>query len=363
MTTPIAFRSTTYVSESLRLRVTDLKNALSHATNIPLGRSVSPTDPASQIVLEGGIRELVADIRDLASALESVWYSLDPVEAERSSVARGSLPAAAQYVMSGTPAIIRDARNGRLWALGRPLLGELVERIPRESASQNTVSLTSTNPSVIAAPVSLADRVSRIPGGDTHIRIERFDTPTGPRFEVYLSGTNFAGGPDDPWNAQSNLDLARSGSSPSLTAVKQALAEAGVTRESDIVITGHSQGGLLALALARSGDYTVDAVITVGTPVGVIPNVESVPSIHLVHPEDPVPALGGPIRADSSTWVIGAERGVTLFQAHDRTSYVPTAKRLDSQHETEVDALLARIKSGGIGESRDYCATVIGRNP
>lgn len=362
MTGAIAVRSTTYVAESLRLRIGDLGHALSILANVPVGRSVSVTDPAAHVVFESNVRALTADIHALKLALESVWFTLDPVEAERASIARGALPVFAQYVMSGIPAVMRDARSGKLWALARPLFGELIRSVHHSASTDGSVAVTASNPRSVIAPTTLAERVSRIPSGDTHIRIDRFSTVEGPRFEVYLSGTNFSGGADDPWNAQSNLDLARTGSAPSLLAVTRALELAGVTSTSAIVITGHSQGGLLALAVARSGQFNVDAVITVGTPVGVIPDVPDIPTIHVVHPEDPVPSLGGTIVPGSGAWVIAAEPGVTLIQAHDRASYIPSMTRLDQQHEPEVDRLLSRINAEGVGESRDFRATASDQN-
>lgn len=362
MSPPAAIRATVYVCDSLKLRINDLDHVLSILVNIPLGRAVSSTDPADEFLREAAIRALADDIRELRDALESVWFTLDPIEAERAAIARGALPLLAEYVMSGIPSVVRDAKNGRLWALARPVFSAITNRLERKNASNDGVLLTVANAWAVTAPVTLSDRVKRIPSGNTHIRIERFETGNGPRFEVYLSGTNFAGNASDPWNAESNFDLAQTGSSPSFVAVRRALASAGVTPNAAIVITGHSQGGLLALALARTGDYTVDAVITVGTPIGVIPDVKGIQSIHVVHPEDPVPAAGGLINPNSSTWVIGADDGVTLIRAHDRNSYVTSMDRLDEQHEPEIDTLLQRINPEGSGMSRDYAATATDRN-
>lgn len=175
-----------------------------------------------------------------------------------------------------------------------------------------------------------------------------------------MSGTNFLGDETDPWNVVSNADLATTGTSASLHAVRSAMESAGITRATPVVLTGHSQGGLIALALASAHEFDVDAVITIGTPVGVVPDVRDVPTIHLIHPNDPVPALGGFVEPRSNTWVVPTADGEWLFDAHHRESYEPSATTIDDVEDPRIESLLSTVQSNGVGFSRGYRAVVMG---
>lgn len=356
MIPPIPVRDVGYAAESLALRVADLDTALRHACGIVEGTSTWYTDGPERVVLNGKIRMLVADIARLRSALQSVIHTIHPAEEVRSHSLAGATTLLAPYVMSGLLGLGITARSGRLWASSRPMMTEILSRLPSEPPSRDGAIVTGRAAHSTAAPTGLASRVARIPSEDVHIRIERYSEDGGNRYEVYLSGTNFFGGDMDPWSFASNLDLAVTGSSPSVEAVRIAMESAGVTRNTPVVLTGHSQGGLIALALANSGDYDVDAVVTVGTPVGVVPDSTSVPTIHVVHPEDPVPAVGGLIDPNSSTWVVHVANGESLIGAHNKVSYLPSVQALDKLHDPRIDALMTRIQPSGVGVTRDYVA-------
>ncbi|MFM2412416.1 MAG: hypothetical protein RLZZ587_749, partial [Actinomycetota bacterium] len=263
---------------------------------------------------------------------------------------------ATHTVMSGPAVAVYSAWTGHLWPSLRPIADQAIEILPHHIPTNDDVVVTAHAPEPVTPPQSIRDRIDRIPSGDTHIRIERFHDDGGNRFEVYLSGTNFQGGESDPWNVASNLDLATSGSSPSLQAVRIAMESAGITRATPVVLSGHSQGGLIALAIAESREFDVDAVITVGTPVGVVPDVTDIPTIHIVHPEDPIPAIGGLIDTESSTWIVPVENGERLFDAHHRQSYLSSSTALDDVADARITALRDAIQSNGVGVARDYRA-------
>ena len=356
MIPPVPVRDVGYAAESLALRVGDLDTALRYACAIVEGTSSWMTDGPERIVLNGRIRMLVADIARMRSALESVVETIHPAEEFRSHSLTGAATLLAPYVMSGLFGVVPGALSGKLWAKSRPLMTAILASLPAESPRGDGAMVTGHAAHSTAAPTGLASRVARIPSDDVHIRIERYSDDGGNRFEVYLSGTNFGGGDMDPWNFASNLELAVTGSSPSVEAVRIAMESAGITRNTPVVLTGHSQGGLIALALANSGDYDVDAVVTVGTPVGVVPDSTTVPTIHVVHPEDPVPAVGGLIDPDSSTWVVHVANGEYLIGAHNKVSYLPSVGALDELHDPRIDELMTRIQPRGVGVSRDFVA-------
>ena len=296
-------------------------------------------------------RDLAVDMSKSAAALRRAGETLAPEEALRARVARDGALVPVVAALGGGAWLWRQIDSGRAWMVVRPLATALLSSRQPVAAANYTVSITARPFGAVVAPQTLEDRVRRIPDGDTHIRIERF----GERVELYLSGTNFVGGPTDPWNALSNVDLARTASAASLVAVRTALTEASVTPTTPITMTGHSQGGLIALALAESGSYRVEGVITVGTPAGIIGDTPGVPTIHLIHPTDPVPPLGGLVSHTSTTWVIEPDGGA-LFDVHHNSAYASSARHLDELRDFEVERLLARVNSSGRGLRSDVRA-------
>jgi pimeloyl-ACP methyl ester carboxylesterase len=211
------------------------------------------------------------------------------------------------------------------------------------------------------APQDFSERFARIPTGSERVRIDRFETVTGPRFEVYLAGTDFAAGPDNPWWVGANTEMLASGASRSMSAAESALDYAGVTGTTPIVLTGHSQGGAIAVALANSGRYAVDAVFTAGTPAGLVESSANVPIVHVVHPEDPVPALGGVIRGTAgTTWIIHTEPRTTGTDAHLAANYQESLRRLDSVRDPGLTTLENRLRTDGLGTAMWFRATLAG---
>lgn len=364
MIPPIPVRDVGYAAEALLHRITDLDVAIRIAAAIVVTTGSWGTDGPERIVLDGRIRVLIAELSRVRNALESVRSTIYPAEADRVATIVGAATLFAPHVMSGVTGLIdvaRRAQSGRLWSDLRPVMSSVLA-VAHSSTTDvghaNSVVVTALPSYPISHPVSLLDRISRIPSGDTHVRIEHYVSASGGRFEVYLSGTNFFGGPDEPWNFRSNLELVAANDSASLSAVRMAMTSAGITRNTPVVFTGHSQGGLIALALANSGEYDVDAVFTIGCPVGAVPDSTAIPTVHLVHPEDPVPAAGGLIDPTSSTWVVNSAHGETLFAAHHKSAYLPGIQALDALHDPRIDSLLKRIEPTGVGERRDYVAVI-----
>jgi hypothetical protein len=212
-------------------------------------------------------------------------------------------------------------------------------------------------------PRSLAGRVGRIPqpganGGD-QIRIDRYSTPGQPdRFEVYVAGTvdsSIASG-DEPWDMTSNITAIAGGSAASVVAVQAAMAQAGITASSPVVLTGHSQGGLVAATVAATGQYNVQGVVTFGAPTGFIEIPATVPVLNVRHTDDIVPALGG---YDTSLSARVVEREVytdrpvptdRVFPAHQLSNYLETAVRVDNSPDPELEGALAVLHNfAGVG--------------
>lgn len=202
----------------------------------------------------------------------------------------------------------------------------------------------------VTPPTGFADRARRIPPNASQIRIERYEIAGEPdRFEVYISGTR-DGSPvatGQPFDMTSNLTAMAMGDAGSVRAVQMAMAAAGVTAETPVQFTGYSQGAIVAVALAGTGQYDTRGIFTVGGPTGQLPVPEGVPNLALEHEEDIVPALGG-THADLDTVLVrrslydgGAVPDTSALPAHDLAAYRESADLLDATAERRVAGVAA----------------------
>jgi len=220
----------------------------------------------------------------------------------------------------------------------------------------------------VHAPTTLSERIARIPDASAPVSVERYDTPEGARFEVYVAGTDSTAplGGDQPWDMASNVALIAGEDASSLQAARGALDAAGATADSRVVFTGYSQGGAIATILAESGEWNTAGLVTVGAPSGDLPVRGDYPAVVVEHREDLIPGLSG-VRRDTHAVVVQAEGlggpstaqpGTTPPQpeqasataahdsalpAHDLDRYLATAARVDAgmAHELRrhLDAL------------------------
>jgi hypothetical protein len=207
-----------------------------------------------------------------------------------------------------------------------------------------------------APPSGLAGRIDRIPqrvrdqaGEPTgqHIRIERYATPGGPdRFEVYITGTaDFSPrSGSDPFDLTSDVGTIAELPAGAVRAVQQAMAQEGITAESPVQFTGYSQGGLIAVTLAASGDYNTHGVLAVGSPTAHVALGDDFPVIAIEHTDDIVPAMGG-MRSGHDAVLVEREAfadretpsGVAV-PSHDRGEYRRTAELADTAMSPQLVA-------------------------
>lgn len=223
-----------------------------------------------------------------------------------------------------------------------------------------------------AAPVSgFADAAERISGADaSRIRVERYVMPSGRReWVVYVTGTQSAGrGGSEPFDMGSNLALYAGRDAASSATVRAALADAGVAPGEPVHAVAHSQGAMVAEALAREGEYAIETLVTFGTPTtGSLP--ADVTAVTIRHTDDPVAALAGRLptagRGAPDGFVV--ERladplpglhDITL-PAHALTSYVETGALLDSSADPRVrgiDPLWERLADARSVQATEYAA-------
>ena len=239
---------------------------------------------------------------------------------------------------------------------------------------ETDVAVTKTGTIAVLPPSSLQQRADRIPApgaksGD-QIRIEKFSHPGEPdRFEVYIGGTVDFGVPPEgePFDMTSNLQGIGGLPAGSVDAVRQAMADAGITAGSPVVLNGYSQGGLVGSLLAASGDYNVRQLVTFGSPSGLVEVPPDIPVLTVRHADDIVPATGG---YDINPHALVIEREVFAgmaipkdfaVPAHQLPEYRATAGLIDeagSAVVTEALAVLDEFSAGSsAGESSTYLAT------
>lgn len=200
------------------------------------------------------------------------------------------------------------------------------------------------------------DLVSRIPRAQEEapqIRIEHYrDTDT---YVVYLGGTIDPGTDpsSEPWDMTSNLTAMAEMDSASYRATHEAMRQAGIEAQDNVIMVGHSQGGLVAALIAQSGEFQVLDVVTVGAPIR---HVELPPDVHVValeHREDVIPSLSGVAAVGTATHTV-VTRSVfahtpppqgQVLPAHNLSRYVETAALLDKNAHGEARSTQERIAS------------------
>jgi hypothetical protein len=208
------------------------------------------------------------------------------------------------------------------------------------------------------------------PDSQSAMRVVKVDHPGGrPTWIVEIPGTDFAGGGHDPSNGPPNLSLMR-GHDPLMKAVLDAMDRSGVGRDDRVMLAGHSQGGIAAMAIASDPEsrqrFThLDHVLTAGSPVG---HFHPPPSVHVLsieHHQDPVPRLEHSLNPDRPNWTtvsrdvgdVPAVKG-NPFKAHDAMLYSETAG------EIEADPRLAAVNGEFgqfLGDSAEQIDTILTR--
>jgi len=141
--------------------------------------------------------------------------------------------------------------------------------------------------------------------------------------------------------------------------VAAALADARVrsgraTPGDPVLLVGHSQGGILAAALASDPAFRrsnrVTHVVTSGSPVGLFPVPSSTHVLSIEHADDPVPGLDlSPNPAgDSWTTIVAPTRSLPLdVDRHRLAAYVQTLRVVEGAPRGTVAGLEAWQASAG----------------
>jgi hypothetical protein len=194
-------------------------------------------------------------------------------------------------------------------------------------------------------PAGVQARLDRIPEVN-QVRIEKYEADgMPPRFIVYVGPTEtfspYSG--TEPWDLTSNTYGVAGLQAGSFRAVEQAMAEAHIQPGDEVVLTGFSQGGLVATLVAASGDWNVVGLETHGAPAGNIPLPSGIAGMAIRNTDDLVPALDGPqlehdlMQVERRAFREGVDiPKVEGAPAHQRSGYEATAAAIDDAESRAI---------------------------
>ncbi|MFC8302780.1 hypothetical protein ACFUCV_03745 [Specibacter sp. NPDC057265] len=194
----------------------------------------------------------------------------------------------------------------RLFEDGEPYAGEPIA--VGENLERNALTLPTSASAIFQGVIDAYDAAA-VPGTeDGEVRIVQVEQPDGSfAYIVNIPGTEDwgAAGGGQSRDLSSNLMVMASQSSAAQQAVALAMARAGIPPGAPVMLTGHSQGGMLAVALASDpafmDNYNVTNVMTVGSPVDGANIDPRVNVLQVQHAGDVVPQLDlGGVRHDGS---------------------------------------------------------------
>lgn len=207
-----------------------------------------------------------------------------------------------------------------------------------------------------------------------HVRVAQVPQGDGTSaWLVQVSGTQDwsprAG--SNPFDLTSNLLLMARQQSLLTRGVQQALEHAMAAdgshdhRREPVMLSGHSEGGIAAAALASSAAFRqrhqVTDVVAAGAPIARFPVPGTVSVLSLEHRQDPVPRLDGRANPDQRRWVtvtrdVASDATVRAsgLRAHAAMEYAQTAAEADS-------SAAASLRTWRDGSARFFAGDTFGR--
>lgn len=207
------------------------------------------------------------------------------------------------------------------------------------------------------APDSMAALARRQPSTERpgDIRVERYTMPGGQhRFALYVSGTRTTGDVG-AFGMSSNVPLYLGAASSSYESARIALDKAGAKPGDSVMVSGHSQGAMIASRLALEEEYEVPMLVGFGNPVQADVGAHTL-QIDFRHSDDLVPLLaaGGHDGSIGATGSMVVERNVSPWpgiDSHQMDAYTTTAEMLDDSSDPRMDAVRQRLAEFSRAES------------
>lgn len=193
------------------------------------------------------------------------------------------------------------------------------------------------------------------------IQIQEIRDGVHARYVVYLPGTEDTGlvptGDETVRDMLTNYQLIGGMDNAYARGITQALRDAGLSGK-EIMLVGHSQGGMVATALAADpafrDEFEVKHVVSAGSPVAQVAHLPAaVTGLHLEHRGDAVPLLdgeGNPDQPNRVTVVFDTSGEGDLAEKHRIARYLEGAEAAEvSDHGSVRGAIRAMEESGFLG--------------
>lgn len=183
------------------------------------------------------------------------------------------------------------------------------------------------------------------------IKVTRVGTGSSRRWLASLPGTDHSDFETQPnpadieANLREELNMPNAMRRGTIEAIRLAMRSDGVAAEQipsePVLICGHSQGGMVAVALASTSPANagikVDRVLTLGSPTRRMRLREDVVAVAVEHDQDIVPSLDATPRFDRDQRVtvqrkLNPPRSNPLFYAHSSSTYTETVRRLERRN-------------------------------
>jgi hypothetical protein len=231
-------------------------------------------------------------------------------------------------------------------SLGTSLGWKLDSKVSAEKVSETK----SQKPSTIT---NMLDRLWKLSSKkEPTIGIDLFENSTGNKTAVvYIPGTQTTGFGEgaNPLDMASNIQaMSSSGEAASERAVLLAMRQAGIESHDEVILVGHSQGGMVAgnLAAFPSG-FVAAGLVAFGAPLAHIKNLKA-PVMAIEHVNDPVPNLSGKANPMKKNWVTvqriseKPESNALMF-SHSLKSYRNTTAAIDVSSDVGIKNIKAEI--------------------
>ncbi|MEP6852637.1 MAG: hypothetical protein ABJA87_08285 [bacterium] len=194
-------------------------------------------------------------------------------------------------------------------------------------------------------------------GGDIDVRFvlgRDADGRVRRRVIVDIPGTknwNPSPAEPDPTSFGTNVRAITGSTTTYEAGVRAAMRRAGVRRNEPVLLVGHSQGGMVAVNLARharsDGEFQVSDVVTAGAPIARIPVPRSVQVLALENDADVVPHCDGADNQDRTnvtTVTVHRDTGDPLANHSLEQSYLPGARDVDATDDPSVRGAVAGLR-------------------
>lgn len=193
-------------------------------------------------------------------------------------------------------------------------------------------------------------------GADSgQVRIEEIVGPGGKtRYIVYVPATTdwSPKSGDNTTDLTTNVQGMAGNDTVMREMVRQAIADAGIGSDAEVMLVGYSQGGITAGSLAADpaflDDVNVTALMTVGAPVSDFAIDSGIDVLSIEHEQDLVPDLDGNENPATKNWST-----VTVDYDPDELRKVP---ELADKTDAELDEMFA--SAGAAHSSVAYAASI-----